>query len=244
MRTEYVNTVTEYLTLVESINSEHFSSESGHHVKQDGHPLYRGQSKDFALLPKIARCLDSPNIEKKEDFLLSELKIHARLHKNISNLDIWGLMTLGQHYGLETRLLDWTSNPLVAIWFASSELIDNAEPHVYILLPHWGINTLDRDSLVTTKEHSGVSILRTRLEDTRVIAQDAFFTVHSSSRKYSKFIPLGELEHHAEGMAKIRINPENKIQILKDLNTLGINHQTIFPDLTGACEYLNWKFKN
>ena len=55
------------------------------------------------------------------------------------------------------------------------------------------------------EDHFGVSILRPQMEDARVIAQDGWFTVHSVSRKYQKFVPLGELEHHAEGMVKIKI---------------------------------------
>lgn len=114
-------------------------------------------------------------------------------------------------------------------------------PFVYILLPHWDIKYLDRDEVPTTKEHVGISILKPMLEDSRVISQNGWFTVHSLSRKYNRYIPLGELKHHAEGMIKIGIEIESREKILKDLDKLGINYQTIFPDLEGVCKYINWK---
>lgn len=240
MRTESINTVTEYLKLVEEVSSAHFGRPN-HEVKHDGLLLYRGQCQDFPLLPKIARNNNGSDSLKQESYLLSELKIRGRVYRDLSQLDTWGLLTLAQHYGLATRLLDWTRNPLVAMWFACSEGNSDDKPHIYVLLPHWDIDLLDRQALQSPKDHKGISILRTRLEDSRVIAQDGWFTVHSPSRKYGEYIPLGQLSHHAEGMVKIKINPERKNDILKDLDTLGISYQTIFPDLEGVCKYLNWK---
>ncbi len=240
MRTEYINTVTDYLKLVESISTEHYQYAQAVRVKSEGYPLYRGQSQDYPLLPKIARNCDV-NPLKQESYLLSELNIRGRIHRDVAQLDVWGLMTLGQHYGLATRLLDWTRNPLIAMWFACSEGNAADKPHVYILLPHWDIDILDREKVTNPQEHKGLSILRTRLEDSRVIAQDGWFTVHSPSRKYGKFVPLGSLDHHAEGMVKIVIEPSSKNDILKNLDTLGVSYQTVFPDLEGVCKYLNWK---
>lgn len=242
MRTEEISSVTEFLNIVETIRDEHFSNVRRSSGMQDGQPLYRGQSQDYPLLPKIARNDQGNDALSREEVIVSEFGIRARLYKDVSQLDIWGILTLAQHYGLSTRLLDWTSNPLVAMWFACSENTINDKPYVYILLPHRDVNYLDR-SKATLDNHTGLSILETRLEDSRVIAQDGFFTVHSKSRKYEKFVPLNEVHHYAERMVKIKINPNNLNKILRDLDTLGVSYQTIFPDLVGVCQYVNWKFK-
>jgi hypothetical protein len=244
MKTKSADSLNQYLNIIEEVSCSHFDKSKEYSVKQEGDLLFRGQSNDLPLLPKIARTNQHLNLIDKESKMLSELRVRGGVHRDLSQFDSWSLLTLAQHYGLATRLLDWTRNPLVAIWFACKELSDKDSPHVYILLPHWDIDFLDRKTLLNPQDHFGVSILRPQMEDARVIAQDGWFTVHSISRKYNTFLPLGALEHHAEGMVKIKINSCSKVAILKDLDRLGISYQTIFPDLEGLCKYINWQSEN
>ncbi|MEP0176221.1 MAG: FRG domain-containing protein [Paraglaciecola sp.] len=244
MRNEAVDSLNQYLNIIEDVNCYHFDKSRKHSVKQEGDLLFRGQNMDLPLLPKIARTGRKSNPLDQESAMLSELRIRGGVHRDLSLFDTWAMLTLAQHYGLATRLLDWTRNPLVAIWFACKEVSDDNSPHVYILLPHWDIDFLDRKELPNPKDHFGVSILRPQMEDARVIAQDGWFTVHSVSRKYQKFVPLGELDHHAKGMVKIKIDANSKGAILRDLDKLGISYQTVFPDLEGVCKYINWQSDN
>lgn len=84
---------------------------------------FRGHSdSSFELLPSVFRRTgkngDGPYYNENE--LLSEfLRRHPTAKKEHSNT--LELLTYAQHYGLPTRLLDWSENLLVATYFACNE---------------------------------------------------------------------------------------------------------------------------
>lgn len=243
MLIESVSSLNQYLLIVEEVSSAHYSHENQYRVKQDGELLFRGQDIDYPLLPKIAREVAEFDLLTRESHMLTELRRRGSIYRHLAPLDDWDLLTLAQHHGMATRFLDWSRNPLTAMWFACKDGAVNSAAYVYILLPHWGIGLLDRCVAPSPRKHNGVSILRPNLEDPRVVAQDGWFTVHSVSRKHRRFVPLGENEYHAEGMVKVVVQPGSKQKILENLDVLGISHQTMFPDLGGVCAYLNWASK-
>ena len=84
--------------------------------------FYRGHAdKDWELLPSIFR---TPNGVEKEHLLFHDMVAHEpqSFSECKSTLDYLVQM---QHYGLPTRLLDMTTNPLVALYFACQPANDN-----------------------------------------------------------------------------------------------------------------------
>jgi hypothetical protein len=77
--------------------------------------LYRGQRDSQPLIPKIGRY-PYVSVEETEKFILAEFERESLPYLRPTP-NKWELLSIAQHYGLPTRLLDWTTNPLVALWF-------------------------------------------------------------------------------------------------------------------------------
>lgn len=84
---------------------------------------FRGQKRrDFALLPGLYRA-DNQKYHYDEGGLFERFKVLATPHVAGRLENEWAWYFLAQHYGLPTRLLDWTENLLAAAYFAVCESI-------------------------------------------------------------------------------------------------------------------------
>ena len=235
-----VSTIGEYLSVIKQQKIDYGASVSLQDI------AFRGQSGDFPLIPKICRLKakgDLLDIEKK---MLHEFKrSNPLLIQPHGAMDDWDYLTLGQHFGLPTRLLDWSNNALTALWFAVSSTIEGvSQPDTYGVV--WMLLATESDFVTNMNEISPfdvseTKIFRPRLIRQRINNQSGVFSVLSSDDILHKRY-VNENNLYSEKLMKVKI-PSSKIPDLRsDLNTLGVNAFSIFPELEGLCAYLQWRF--
>jgi len=115
--------------------------------KAKKHYFFRGQNKEtYTLLPSVYRPLSSGKVPDEKLILLDFKQYASNLNVNYDFIyDAEKVWCDIQHYGLPTRLLDWTISPLVALFFAcyNSKADYTQNGRVYILDP-WGYHTTSK----------------------------------------------------------------------------------------------------
>lgn len=199
--------------------------------------LFRGQTGDYRLIPKIARKIQPHRLLNVESTIIEEIRRRGDSLIKKGTLNNWDLLVYAQHYGLATRLLDWTSNPLVALWFACQ----NNDSNAYIYVLKHSDHDLVNDELNTSPfVISKTKIFKPNLNNERIVAQNGWFTIHAISESHHRIIPLDEEEGFKGRVWQIEIPSAHHSEILGKLNILGINHETIYPGIEGTCRYINW----
>lgn len=224
-------------------------------VSNGGNLWFRGQSAfDWDLSPGFFRLSGKVS----ESTLLMRFKqTAAQLVSNIPK-ESFDWMFLMQHYGLPTRLLDWSESPLIALYFAvENKLSHDKDGSLWILDPT-KLNTISRiqsknedhfipsfedevlknytmESVRSGNQHiflSPVAIIATR-NNPRIQAQLGVFTVHHNS---SETIEKGEGEKNH--YIKIKIPAKRKEHIKKQLSMLGYSRFQIFPELSSISDVI------
>jgi hypothetical protein len=228
---------------------------------------YRGHgAESYRLEPFIHRNRkpgEKAAIEEMERAVYSEFSRRSPLYDSYRR-DRWDLLFLMQHYRAPTRLLDWTSSPLIALFFSLMSGSTREDAVVWCLDPaEWnGIVLRDiaeaprvfiTEERMVEQYHPSFEEKSSRNEplaiqgimnNPRINAQKGRFVIFSSEPKsLEEFAADYKVKDNGSIIYKITINKDEKPKILKDLESYGITYSTIFPDLEGLAIEIRRQFE-
>lgn len=200
--------------------------------------MFRGQPVDWVLLPSIARYTNAvkgyENWRVFQQDVLERFAKYARpqLSPLPANDEEW--LTHAQHHGVPTRLLDWTTNPLKALfWAVELAAAADEDGRVWIFTPrHWR----DEPLKPTPLDDDRLVPFLPKLINNRVVAQEACFVSFPLPAHAEPLVPLDELagrDQDIKALDALTIPAASKRKLALELRALGMTHRTLFPDLQG-----------
>lgn len=240
--------------------------------------VWRGQrNDDWALDTTIDRLIKTAKIAKTKQYgfrqsHLEQFKYATRGRRGayppeIFNENEW--WALGQHHGLASPLLDWTTSPFVGAYFA---YINVGEPQtrnraIYALhkpsvekkvtelvRAKEAKNRKEKADIASGKKKAGllssglldlpvkheVEFVRPLSdENQRLVNQGGLFTRAPDGQTIEGWVRANFPGESGCILFKILIPNKDRTECLKTLNRMNINHLTLFPDLYGASKFCN-----
>lgn len=193
----YISNVSNFLEFLENLNQE-YPAHSLNNTPVRNHFLFRGmEDHTYELLPGLFRKTTTITSESNAvvnqkylvfsdemGILLNFIQEASAYVNNIPADDYVRWAELAQHYGVPTRFLDWTENPLVALYFACES---NSSKDAVVWIIHkinftYYANGKDKTRIPKTNEENILDLLTTSPQN-----KEKYGTLYKSPLIYTPY---------------------------------------------------------
>jgi hypothetical protein len=231
IRTKYFKT---WLSLSNYINN-YFPSYNNYRFRGHSEASWRLES----TLTRSLRNRDESDLSKVvEDHILGfKRTLRGRCRFDLEKIDQDELFAIGQHYGLYTPLLDFSSSPYVGLFFALAGESVTGKRCLWAVIEGLPNNIINID--LSYKSDLGF-IMPLSNDNPRLVSQQGLFLKLPIGKSLEQVIESVDINAKGVLIQKMIFPDTLKQEILIALNIMNINYLTLFPDLYGSSLHTNY----